>query len=514
MKFNKNIIVLAVIALASTVQAQQIPLYSNYFFTPYIYNPSRSGTEGYTEATLLHRRQWTDIQGSPETSALALNGSLNEEKVGWSIYGFSDQTDIIKRIGLYGNYAYHIKLTDKSQLSFGLGAGYLQNNIDINGIRARDKNDVFIITNGDRGTFDLNFGLNLKIADFQIGAAVPQLIGNSVKYAEVPNTDTKVAYSLLRHYVFNAQYDFGFAGDQNVLSPMVMVRAAKNVPVQVDAGLMFAMKDYGYIGAMFRSEYAVTGNLGINLTEQLTVGYAYDFSLNDYGSDLGTSHEFMLTYRFGNNKRNERLENEMKKLKDKQRKAKDETEELIEEKLEEFKDSYKKQMEADLKEAAEAAAATAAQNAQNNNNNNGGNQGGNNNQQGNQQGNNNATRGNQQGQNNNNNQGQNNQGGNNNNNQGNNNTGGNYGNNSASNVSPGSSGYYVVAGVFSNKANADRLQRKLENQGIDARSFQDPGNFYYYVYLLKFDNHQQADQAKASNLNGSYTGDLWIKIVK
>ena len=99
-----------------------------------------------------------------------------------------------------------------------------------------------------------------------------------------------------------------------MLSPMVMVRAAKNVPVQVDAGLMFAMKDYGYIGAMFRSEYAVTGNLGINLTEQLTVGYAYDFSLNDYGSDLGTSHEFMLTYRFGNNKRNERLENEMKKL--------------------------------------------------------------------------------------------------------------------------------------------------------------------------------------------------------
>jgi type IX secretion system PorP/SprF family membrane protein len=515
MKFNKNIIALAVIALVSTVQAQQIPLYSNYFFTPYIYNPSRSGTEGFTEATLLHRRQWTDIQGSPETSALALNGSLNEEKVGWSIYGFSDQTDIIKRIGVYGNYAYHVKLSDKSQLSFGLGAGYLANNIDVNSIRARDPNDVFIITNGDRGSFDLNFGINLKLADFQIGAAVPQLIGNSVKYAEVPNTDTKVAYSLLRHYVFNAQYDFGFAGDKNVLSPMVMVRAAKNVPVQVDAGLMFAMKDYGYIGAMFRSEYAVTGNLGVNLTEQLTVGYAYDFSLNDYGSDLGTSHEFMLTYRFGNNKRNERLENEIKKLKDKQRKQKDETEEIIEEKLEEFKDEMKRQMEQDMKEAADAAAAQAAQDAQNNNQAGNNSQQGNN-QQGNQQGNNNATRGNQGQQNNGQGQYNNNQGGNTNDNYNNesNTNNNNYQNNTASNVSPGSSGYYVVAGVFSNKANADRLQRKLQNQGVDARTFQDPGNSYYYVYLLKFDNHQQADQAKASNLNGTYTGDLWIKIIK
>lgn len=506
MKFNKTIITFAVIALTLSLQAQQIPLYSNYFFTPYIYNPSRSGTEGYTELTLLHRRQWTGIQGSPETSALAVNGSLNEEKVGWSVYGFSDRTDIISRLGIYGNYAYHIKLSDNSKLSFGIGAGYLNNSIDVNSIRAKDQGDVFIITNGKRGTFDLNAGLNLKIADFQIGASAPQLLGQSIEYAETPTRS--VNYTLLRHYVFNAQYDFKFSGDKRVLTPLVMVRAAKNVPIQVDAGLMFNMKELGYIGAMYRSDYAVTGNIGVNLTEQLTVGYAYDFSLNEYGPDLGTSHEFMLTYRFGNNRRNERLENEIKKLKDKQRKQKDETEELVDEKLEEFKDQYKKQMEQDMKEAAEKAAQEAGNNPQNNQSNTGNqpvnNGQANQNNRGNSQSNQNANRGNM-------NQNQNNQ-----------NTpppanttqGGYDAANSASNVTPGSSGYYVVAGVFSNKANADRLQRKLESQGLDARSFQDPGNFYYYVYLLKFDNYQQADQAKASNLNGSYAGDLWIKIIK
>lgn len=504
MKINKIRLTLAVFLLTLlTSQAQQIPLYSNYFFTPFMYNPARSGTEGYTELSILHRRQWTGIQGAPETSALAVNGSLNEEKVGWSGYAFSDQTDIIKRIGVYGNYAYHIRMSESATLSLGLGAGYLANNIDLSAIRAQDQGDVYTVINGDRGTFDLNFGFNLKIANFQLGASVPQLVGQPIKYlGDVASDD--VTYTLLRHYVINAQYDFKFSGDKNVLSPMVLVRAADdNVPIQIDAGLMYSMLKYGYVGAMFRSEYAVTANIGLNLTEQLTVGYAYDFSLNDYGPDLGTSHEFMLTYRFGSNKRNERLENEIKKLKQQQRKQKDETEEIVDEKLEEFKDEYKRELEAEMKQAAaEAAEAAATEAAKNNSSNNSnpaitpGTVPGGNNQQGNNQ---------QQGQN----QGQ---------DAGNTaNTGNNGGYNSAntaSNVTPGSRGYYVVAGVFSNKANADRLQRKLENSGLDARSFQDPGNSYYYVYLLKFENYQEAEQAKNGNLNGSYSGDLWIKIIK
>ncbi len=503
MKINKMRLTLAVflITLLSS-QAQQIPLYSNYFFTPFMYNPARSGTEGYTELSVLHRRQWSGIQGAPETSALAINGSLNEEKVGWSGYAFNDQTDIIRRIGVYGNYAYHIRMSESATLSLGLGAGYLANNIDLSAIRAQDQGDVYTVINGDRGTFDLNFGFNLKIADFQLGASVPQLIGQPIKYlGDVASDD--VTYTLLRHYVINAQYDFKFSGDKNILSPMVMLRAADdNVPIQIDAGLMYNMTKYGYVGAMFRSDYAVTANIGLNLTEQLTVGYAYDFSLNDYGPDLGTSHEFMLTYRFGSNKRNERLENEIKKLKQNQRKQKEETEEIVDEKLEEFKDEYKRELETEMKqaagEAAEKAAAEAAKSGTstsgNNDNRNAQSNAGNNNDQG------NAGNNNQQG------------------NAGNNGEAGNNGGynpaNTASNVAPGSSGYYVVAGVFSNKANADRLQRKLENEGKDARSFQDPGNSYYYVYLLKFDTYQDAENAKNGNMNGSYNGDLWIKIIK
>lgn len=507
---KKLILGLALFLGFSQVKAQQIPLYSNYFFTPYVYNPAMSGTDGVTEATILHRRQWTGIQGSPETSALMVNGALNNEAVGWSVYGFSDKTDILSRVGVYGNYSYTVRLTDDISFSGGIGAGYINQQIDQSGVRARDLGDIFTAVAPNRGTFDINLGLALKVQDFTLGFASPQLLSQQIVYSRNANTGD-INYDLIRHFIVSGQYDFKFAGDKQILSPTVMVRTGESVPFQIDAGLLYRMTEYGYVGAMFRSDYAVTANVGVNLTEQLTLGYAYDFSTNTYGSNFGTSHEFMLTYRFGSNKSNERMENEIKRLKLMQRRQRDEVEETVDEKIQEFKDSYKddikealdaekKKMEVELekmrKQAAEAQQNMPQQNQSNMNNL--GSQ-----QQANDQGSQSQNMQNLM------NQRQQNQAG-----------SGNAGQasypeeNRASNVAPGSVGYYVTAGVFGQQANAQRLVNRLANEGLDARIFQDQNNNFYYVYLLKFSNYQQADQAKASRLNGNYSGDLWIKIVK
>ena len=504
---KKRYIVTATLLLLagfSKIKAQQLPLYSNYFFTPFIYNPAQSGTEGSTELTLLHRRQWVDVQGSPETSALAINGSLNEQKVGWSVYGFRDVTDIISRMGIYGNYAYHIKLADNTSLSFGLGAGYINNAIDQSAIRSKDAEAIITVTTDNRGNFDLNTGANLSIADFKLGFAIPQLLNPSIEYTE--NTTQPVNYSLIRHYVVNASYDFRFKGKDNILTPLVMIKAAKNVPIQFDAGAIFNLKDYGYVGAMFRSDYAVTANIGLNLTDELTLGYAYDFSTNTFASSLGISHEFMLKYRFGSDKKTDRIENEIKRLKQRQRKAKEEVEKTVDERLDEKFSEYERDLKKNVEDAASEAARKAAEEA------------GSNPSRSNPQGNPGAQRGGQQGGD----QRGNPTGG----QQGGTQRGGQQGNpaggqqggydpsTSPDNVQPGSNGYYVVAGVFSSQQNAQKLVNRLSGQGMSVRYFQDKNNYYYYVYLRKFTSYQQAERAKSSSMNGSYSGDLWIKIVE
>jgi cell division protein FtsN len=255
--------------------------------------------------------------------------------------------------------------------------------------------------------------------------------------------------------------------------------------------MMFNMKEYGYLGAIYRSNFGASAQAGVHLTPLLTLGYAHDFSTNTFATSLGVSNEFILTYRFGDNKRNDRIEAEIKRLKDKQRQADQNNEKLLNEKFEEFKEELeaanKKQLEAQSEQLAQAAAMKLQE---------AGAQGG-------------GVRGAAT--------------------QRNTSTGEAANNTNsvsegsirgyaadayASNVAPGSVGYYVTAGVYGEQDNADRVVQKLKSQGISARTFRDPKNNMVYVYLLKFGSYEEASTARQSGLNGQYSGKLWVKVIQ
>lgn len=495
---------LFVFALGSILaQGQQLPLYANYFFAPQMTNPATSGADGFSELTTMHRQQWQGMEGAPETSALVFNGAMNKERIGYSVYAFTDKTDIVSRSGIYGNYAYHAQLSENSALSMGVGLGYVNNAFDMASVRVKNEGDPFLFPANQNGTLDMTLGVNLRVADFNLGLSVPQLLNPTITYSN--NYDGPVAYHLIRHYVARTQYDINIQKDRMVLSPMVTVRAAAFVKPQVDAGLLFDMKEYGYLGAMYRSNYAATINAGVHLTPVLSLGYAHEFSTNTYASYLGMSNEFILSYKFGDNNRNERMEAEIKRLKDKQRQSSQETEKLLNERFEEFKEELGAAQVAELEKQKEALKAEGLQlqeaGAQNG-----------------------GLRGNQNS----------NQGG------GNNDgfaDGGSWDQGSSSmsnggainnegaikgyrndeyanNVAPGSPGYYVTAGVYGEAVNAERMASSLSKKGITAKVFRDNRNNMYYVYLLKFRNYEGADRAKSSGLNGQYSGKLWIKVVE
>jgi type IX secretion system PorP/SprF family membrane protein len=497
----KKLFVLSAVVLGSlTAQAQQLPLISNYLNTAYLFNPAYSGIEGKTEISVLNRRQWTDIQGAPETQFMAFNGNRDDLKFGYSGYAFNDQTDIVARSGFYGSYAWHVKFTDRNSLSLGLGAGYVNNNINVAGIRVPDELDPVLFSALNTGKFDINFGFNLQFGDFSLGAAVPNILAPKVDFSD--NYLGPMQYHYMRHYVVNTQYDVNLQKGLMTLSPFVTVRANEVTIPQVDAGLMFNHKEYFYVGAAYRSSYAVTANTGLHLTENITLGYAYDFSLNTYGFALGNSHEFMLRYTFGESKKDKRLENELKKLKDRQRRSSEELEDLLNDRLDEFKDEMSAQQkemfdaEKDAMKNELSEAASQSGNNQNTGNENWSNNSGANNDGSNNNGASNSnypstpSSGNV-----------------------NSNIRGYDPNQYAGNVQAGSSGYYVTAGVFGSQNNALKLQAKLSQQGVGSDIFQDPANSMYYVFLLKFVNYESAKYARDTGFNGQYNGKLWIKVM-
>lgn len=503
---KNSILIVAVLLGSVTAKAQQLPLISNYLNTAYLFNPAYSGIDGKTEITVLNRRQWTDVQGSPETQFMSFNGNQNDLKFGYSGYAFNDVTDIVSRSGFYGSYAWHVKFSEENSLSLGMGAGYVNNTINIAGIRVQDELDPVLYSQLNRGTFDLNFGFNLKFGDFNIGAAVPNLLAPAIDFSD-NYIISPFQYQYMRHFVVNTQYDVQMQKGLMTLSPYLTVRANQVTIPQIDAGLMFNHNEYFFVGAAYRSSYAVTGNAGVHLTENITMGYAYDFSLNTYGFALGNSHEFMLRYSFGESKKDKRLENEIKKLKDRQRRQSGDLEDLLNDRLDEFKDEvtegqkalFDAEKEAMKGELTMAAAEAAANNSPS------GQSGSNQNSNGDETLNSTNSLGNEgtttaypntpQG------------------GRTNSNIKGYDPTQYAGNVQAGSQGYYVTAGVFGARNNAAKLQNKLRSQGVGADVFQDPSNNMFYVFLLKFNNYESAKQARESGFNGQYGGKLWIKVL-
>lgn len=281
-----------------TAKAQQLPLYSQSYFNPFLYNPATAGVNEGTNAYLVHRRQWTGMPGSPVTNAFTVDGFFEDKNVGLGLAIFNDVQDINERLGIYTSYAYRLKLNDDMQLRFGVTVGFLDNRIDYSRAVVKDASDPMLFEQMQRkSALDGNVGVSYNWKDLRIGFSVPQLIGQR---QELASYDQVSYYQLNRHYLATASYKWMFNESQQLaLEPMAMIRFMPNTPAQYDILAQASWKDMVWLGVSYRSNYAVGVNARVKLFGNLSAGYAYDIIISDLKTSAGVSHEFMLGYKFG-----------------------------------------------------------------------------------------------------------------------------------------------------------------------------------------------------------------------
>lgn len=313
---KKYILIVLGIALTVPAMAQQIPLYSQYYMNPFLYNPALTGHEGDLKASGIYRRQWTDVNGAPETRTLALEGALSKKRVGLGGYVYQDFTGIMERLGGYLSYAYYIQLskTKDMRLGLGLAGGVQQTRVDFG--RASTGNEEFdpvvVNNNGSGVAFDGSAGISFIFEGLKVGFAVPQVVETEIKHL---NNDAPLNYTLSRHYLATASYNIGLAKDKFFIEPLAMFRYAQGGQWQIDAGSRFSYKEIVWLSAMYRYDYAVTIGGGFKVHDRLSVGYAYDLSVNNLNGVAGGTHEAFIGIRFGGEKRDEGLIEEIKQLK-------------------------------------------------------------------------------------------------------------------------------------------------------------------------------------------------------
>lgn len=294
---SKKLYILLAVAVCTItgIKAQQVPQYAQYMLNDYILNPAVSGIYDYYDVKSNNRYQWVGVTDAPRTYILSVHGPHRKHNMGFGGSVYSDVTGPTSRTGAYLSYAYHVKLSQKLKLSFGLGFGVMQFKIDGSKVTLKEEGDP-ALSNGVMAVIvpDATFGTYLYTDKFYFGISAPQLIGNKLNFFDnIADSQSRMA----RHLLIQGGYTFHL-GEKWTLQPSFLLKYVSPVPMQVDIGLKLGYNDVVWAGSAFRINDAVSVMAGFNISKNIILGYAYDFPMSSLKNYSSGSHEVMIGARF------------------------------------------------------------------------------------------------------------------------------------------------------------------------------------------------------------------------
>jgi len=290
----KQLFISLLLLTASTLFAQQDPMFSQYMFNKLAVNPGYAGSREILTADLLYRNQWVNIEGAPKTISASLHSPLNNPHLALGAHIYNDRLGAMSNTSAMATFAYRI-LFPKGKLSFGIQAGVKSNGIVWNEINAQNSDDPFLVNKAENKVVpDANFGIYYYSKNFFAGLSSHQLLQNQTLSVSDSEGNTQVS-KLLTHF-------YGMTGvivpisDNVIFRPSLLVKYVKNSPPQLDLNASFLFADKLWLGVSYRTEKAISIISEINIKQNIRVGYSYDIWLNELKAYNKGSHEIRLSF--------------------------------------------------------------------------------------------------------------------------------------------------------------------------------------------------------------------------
>ena len=285
--------IISIFVLNRTAYGQQEIQNTFYMFNGSVLNPAYAGSRDALSVVLDHRNQWTGWKGAPKTSSFILHTPLLNESAGVGLNVVTDQIGPTKRTALFGDLAYRIRLNKKNdRLCLGLRGGIdlVRNNFA--GLNANDGNDPIALNNlnFNSNTFNSGAGIYYYGNRHFIGLTAPKILPNNISKDALFSQSKQVPhYYLIAGYVFklNSLWD---------LKPGLCIKYTKNAPVSVDANVSVLFNEKIWFGILYRHGSAAGVNVLYNISKQLRIGYAFDYSITSMSKYNPGSHEVLLGY--------------------------------------------------------------------------------------------------------------------------------------------------------------------------------------------------------------------------
>ncbi len=318
----KRILLFFILLLPGLVIAQD-PQFSQFYSAPLYLNPAFAGASQLTRIGANYRNQWPSLESNFVSYSAWGDHFIDEKNSGIGFFVGRDQATVsgLASTLIAAQYAYQLSLTKTFTLRAGFQAGYTFRNVDFSKFVFGDQINPDGSIDPTSETFNSTTANNF----FDIGAGVllyseNAWFGVSAFHLNQPNQSLIGEQSLLpRKYSFHVGYKFflteGTIGEglfsrpqERSIAPTAQYKFQGEFD-QLDLGLYFTYEPiiFGiwYRGLPVKSIDGIANNEAIVLLvgitkkskkEIINIGYSYDVTLSNLGTQSGGAHEFSISY--------------------------------------------------------------------------------------------------------------------------------------------------------------------------------------------------------------------------
>lgn len=332
MKMKIHLLLLLVLLLGlQTVIAQQENQFTLFNRNALYHNPGFTGLENYLSVGAFYRKQWANFDtpqsgvSTPRGFGISAHGKITGEgykdiKPPYSLrisdanrykeleddttfdkytnhalggYLYQDKFSPFQELNAALTYAYHLPLSKKLTWSVGFSAGATNSRLDVTSLSVIDGNDPLYLRyvqagDQDKWNFDLGLGTVLYTENFYFSYSARNFLDQNLVDEDISNNA-----NFSTHHYIGAGYSIPVNSSFD-LYPSVLVKYVDNAPVDIDLMLKARFMSMIIVGASYQKDETINGILGLNVSNNLSVAYAYGYPVGELKEVQNGNHSVNL----------------------------------------------------------------------------------------------------------------------------------------------------------------------------------------------------------------------------
>ncbi len=292
----KFILIILSLPSGTKVIAQADISMATHWYNRANYNPASIARTEYLYLFSNVRNQWVGVKGAPQVLNLQASAYIHDIHSAFGLSIVSDRIGVTKSYNPMVTYAYRIANERDWSFAMGISAGVFSRSIDgslFEAVTIQDPAIQYDVSSTLKP--DANIGFEYQTNHFILSLSQTHML--SVYRSDSLFLNTTHRYGSLTYInnnpeLFNYHFGIQVVNRHN----LTVIEGKAGIRFKRPTYLVGGPKEIFDIGVTYRSSQQITLLFGLNISQNMRIGYAYDQGFSNGYTPNGT-HEMMIEFR-------------------------------------------------------------------------------------------------------------------------------------------------------------------------------------------------------------------------